>query len=92
MEFIFELIFEIILEGIFGLTIKNPKLEIWFKTLIFMVITEIIPALMLVSGISAIRREDIGGGVAIIVMGVVLGIGFLVAVIYNHKRGWKQDP
>jgi len=45
---------------------------------------------MLVSGISAIRRESIDGGAVIIVMGVALGIGFIVGAVYGHKRDWKQ--
>ncbi len=90
MDFICELIFEIILEGFFGVTVHNPKLKTWTRTVIFLVVAEIIPALMLVSGISAILRGDIGGGVVIIALGVALAIGFIAGAVYGHKRDWKQ--
>lgn len=91
MEFIFELIFEIILEGFFGVTVHNPKLKTWIKTVIFLVVAEIIPALMLVSGISAILRDDVGSGVFIIALGAALTAGFVAGAVYGHRRDWKQE-
>ena len=33
MDFLFELLFEVVLEGVFHLTIGNPKVKNWIKTL-----------------------------------------------------------
>ncbi len=90
MEFLYELIFEIILEGIFQVTIKNPKAKTWFKTVFFLVLTELIAVLMLICGISVIRSGNTEGGIVILIMCVCLAAGFAVAAFCGHKREWKQ--
>ena len=90
MEFVYELIFEIILEGIFGLTVKNPKVKTWTKTLFFLLFSQLIAVFILYSGFSALQRGNTDGGIAIVVMGVALIVGFAAGAIYGHKRDWKQ--
>lgn len=90
MDFLGELIFEIILESFFGITIRNENVKTWTKTIIFLVISAVIPVLMLISGIGAIGRGNVGGGVVILVMSAVLELIFVAGAIYSHKRGWKQ--
>ena len=90
MEFLFELIFEIILEGIFGLTVKNPKVKTWVKTLVFLLLTESMAGFFLWVSYKAPAAEP-GGDIVCRVIAMALGTGFLIAAIYGHKRGWKQD-
>ena len=90
MEFLFELIFEIILEGIFGLTVKNPKVKTWVKTLVFLLLGEAVAGLFLWISYVAPEAEP-GGDIVCRVIAIAVGVGFLIAAIYGHKRGWKQD-
>ena len=90
MDFLCDLIFEIILEGLFGITVKNPKLKTWTKTAFFLLFSELIAAWILFSGISAWQRDNIEGGIVISLMGAALAIGFAAGAAYGHKRDWKQ--
>ena len=90
MDFIFELIFELVLEGIFGLTIHNPKVKTWVKTLVFLVISELLPALLLWISFS-VPADEPGGDLVVRIISVALAIGFLIAAIYGHRRDWKQE-
>lgn len=90
MDTLVGVIVEMILEGFFGVTIRNPELKIWTKTIVSLVISAVIPVLMVISGVSAIGRGNVDGGVPILVMAAVLETIFVLGTIYNHKRGWKQ--
>ena len=90
MDFVGELIFEIILEGLFGLTVKNPKVKTWTKTAIFLLFSELIAAGLLFCGVKALYKDNTDGGIVVIVMSAVLAIGFIAGAIYGHKRDWKQ--
>ena len=90
MDTIVGVIVETLLEGVLGITIRNPEIRIRTKTVVALIISQVIPGLMLVSGISAILRNNISGGVVILVMAVALSALFVAGVITNHKRGWKQ--
>ncbi len=90
MEFIAELIFEVILEGVFGLTIGNPKVKTWTKTIIYFLITQAITALMVLSSVHCLQEGNTGGYV-IAGLAVVWGIGMLIATVYSHKRNWKKE-
>ena len=91
MDFLFELIFEIILEGIFGLTVKNPKVKNWVKTLVFLLMSEAFAGFILWLSYNAPTAEP-GGDIVCRIVAIALGAGFFLAAIYSHKRGWKQDP
>lgn len=66
---------------------KDEKL--WKKTAFFLVISQVIPVLMVISGVSAIRRGSVGG-IAILILGAVVSVGFVAGAVYGHKRGWKK--
>lgn len=91
MEFLCELIFEIILEGVFGLTVKNPKVKTWVKTAFFVLFSEMVAGLIGWFSYQAYKNGNNSGGVGGVIIAVVLGIGFLAGAVYGHKRDWKQD-
>lgn len=91
MEFICELIFEIILEGFFGLTVENPKAKTWTKTVIFLLFAEGMSAFLIWIGTKTYLDGNTSGGVVCIIISVAMAIGFLIGAIYGHKRNWKQD-
>jgi hypothetical protein len=88
LELLYEFIFELILEGIFGLTVENPKVKTWFKTVVFLVIAEGIAITILVCGICTYCSGNTSGGIGMIAVASVLAIGFLIGCIYRHKKGW----
>ena len=90
MEFICELIFEIILEGIFGLTVKNPKVKTWTKTAVFLLFAEAIAGFLMWMSVNTYFAGNVAGGIVGGVIALGLGIGFLIGAIYGHKREWKQ--
>ena len=85
MEFFFEILFEAILEGIFGLTVKNPKAKNWIKTAVFLLISEAVAGLFL--WLSFVG--DVDGILVVRLIAIALGIGFLAMAIDGHKRNWK---
>lgn len=91
MEFLCELIFEIILEGIFGLTVRNPKVKTWAKTLFMVLFSETVAGLIGWSSYQAYKNGNVSGGIGGVIIAIVLGTGFLILSIYGHKRDWKQD-
>lgn len=90
MEFLYELVFEIILEGIFGATIENPKVKTWFKTMVYLIFAEGVAVLLGIASISMYRGGNTSGGIGCGIISALLGICFLVGGIYGHKRNWKQ--
>ena len=91
MDFICELIFDIILEGVFGITIKNPKLGVWTKTICFLLFSEAIASIGALAAIQAKRAGNLGGAVVCGITALGLGILFLFGAVYSHKRGWKGE-
>ena len=91
MEFLYELIFEVILEGIFGATIENPKVKTWFKTTVYLLIAEGVAILIGIASVSMYRNGNPSGAIVGGLIALALGIGFLIGAIYGHKRDWKQD-
>ena len=91
MDFLCELIFEIVLEGIFGVTVKNPKLKTWTKTVFFILFSQAIALWILYSGISALQRGNTDGGIAIVIMGIGLIVAFAIGTVYGHRKEWKQE-
>ena len=85
MEFFFEILFEVIPEGIFGLTVKNPKAKTWIKTAVFLLISEAVAGLFL--WLSFVG--DVDGILVVCLIAIALGIGFLAMAIDGHKRNWK---
>ena len=91
MEFICELIFEIILEGIFGVTVKNPKLKTWIKTAFFLLIAEGVAGLLIWLSVRTYLNGNVSGGIGSGTVSVLLAVGFAIAAVYGHKRDWKQN-
>ena len=84
MDFVFEFIFELVLEGVFGLTIQNPKLKTRLKTTSFLLFTGAIVAVV-------ICLAFLSANVLVGITGLVLAVLFLYVAVDGHKRGWKQD-
>ena len=91
MDFLCEFIFELILEGIFGVTVKNPSVKTWVKTTVYLLLAEGVTVLLGIAAVSMCRDGNTSGGIGCMVIAVLLGIGFLIGGIYGHKRNWKQD-
>ena len=91
MEFLCELIFELLLEGVFGLTVRNPKVKTWVKTVFMLLFTQTVAGLIGWFSVQAYLNGNTSGGIGGCVIAAGLGIGFLVVVVYGHKREWKQD-
>lgn len=90
MDFIFELIFELVLEGIFGLTIHNPKVKTWVKTVVFLLIMEAFAGFFLWLSYNNPEAEA-GGDIVCRVIAIVMGLAFLIMAIDAHRRNWKQE-
>lgn len=52
MGFLCEFIFELILEGIFGVTIKNPRVKTWVKTMVYLLLAEGVVVLLGIAAVS----------------------------------------
>ena len=91
MDFLYELIFEVILECVFGATIENPKVKTWFKTTMYLLLAEGAAILIGIASVSMYRTGNISYAIVCGVIALALGIGFLIGGIYGHKRDWKQD-
>jgi len=74
----------LVLEGIFGLTIKNPKLKTRLKTVIFLLVTGVIVAVVI-----WLAFHSANGLVGI--TGLALSALFICAAVEGHKRDWKQE-
>ena len=90
MGFLCEFIFELILEGIFGVTIKNPRVKTWVKTMVYLLLAEGVVVLLGIAAVSMCRDGNKSGGIVCMVIAALLGIGFLIGGIYGHKRKWEQ--
>ena len=87
MDFIFEFVLEVILEGVFAMTIKNPKVKTWVKTMVFLLISEAMAAVFLWISYAAPQE---GGAWVVRIIAIGLGLGFLVAAIHGHRTDWKK--
>ncbi len=91
MDFVFELIFEIVLEGIFGLTIHNPKAKAWVKTLVFVLITQLLAGFFAFLALSIPPQDgNISCNLICGAAALALSVGFLIMAVYGHRRDWKQ--
>ena len=90
MDFLMEFIFTAILEGIFGLTVKNPNVKLWVRTAVYLLMAETVAVLIGIAAVSMYRNGNTSGGIGTGVLAALLGIGFLLAGIYGHKRKWEQ--
>lgn len=90
MDIISEFIFEIVLEGIFGLTVENPNLKTWIKTTVFIVVSQFFTAVLVWMAID-VWRSDNNGWIIYTVIAAAWGIGTLIAAVYGHKRKWIQE-
>lgn len=87
MDFIFEFVLEVILEGVFVLTIKNPKVKTWVKTMVFLLISEAMAAFFLWISFAGPQEE---GAWVVRIIAIGLGLGFLIAAVHGHRIDWKQ--
>lgn len=90
MDFLMELIFAILLEGVFHLTVRNQKIKLWVRTAFFIMFTQILTALVAMGAVSLYSAGDrywyILAGLA-----AVWGISMLIATIYGHRKGWPKN-
>ena len=91
MDFICELIFEIVLEGFFGLTVENPKAKTWTKTVCFLLLAEGFAGAMVWLSVEACLEGNVSGGIVVGIIAAAWAVGSLVGAVYGHKRNWKQD-
>lgn len=84
MDAVFEFVFTMILEGIFGLTIKNPKLKTRIKTVIFLLFAGAVVTLIL--WLAAVSASVLVG-----IVGLAIAALFLYTAAEGHKRDWKQE-
>ena len=90
MQFIVEFLLEVILEGIFGLTVKNPKVKTWVKTAVFLILSEAVAGLFLWISYAAPAEAGQTGAWVCRGIAITLAIGFLIAAIHGHRNNWKQ--
>ena len=90
MDFFMELIFEILLEGVCHLTVKNQRIKLWVRTGFFIVFTQIFTVLF---AIGAVSLHSSGDGAWYVMAGLAAawGIGMLIAAIYGHRKGWPKN-
>ena len=91
MDFIVEFVFEIVLESILGLTVKNPKIKLWVRTLIWLLLAESVAVLLGVASVYMYRSGNTHGGIGCGIISALLAVGFLIGGIYGHRNNWKQD-
>ncbi len=90
MDFLMEFIFEVVLEGICELTVRNPKVKLWVRTAVFLLIAEAVPVVIGIAAASMYRNGNTSGGIVVIIICTALAIGFLIGGVYGHKRKWEQ--
>ena len=91
MEIIGEFIFEIVLEGIFGLTVENPKAKTWVKTMIVSLLFGVLLALFGFLAYIGLKGSDwflFGVGAILFLAFGALGVWLIP---HRHKDNWKQD-
>ena len=90
MDVIVEFIFEVVLECFLGLTVKNPKVKLWVRTLIYLLLAEGVAVLLGVASVYMYRGGNTDGGIGCGIISALLAIGFLIGGIYGHRNNWKQ--
>lgn len=93
MEFVFELLFEIIIEGTFDLG-TSKKVPMAFRILaliLFLALYMGIVGLLLIYGVDALRTNDSFGGCLCILVGLGIVFGFIFMIINRFlKVGVKE--
>ena len=83
-----EVIFEFILEVIFGVAFDDTRIKTWIKTGLFILLFGALTALFTFMSVSAYQKGNADGCVITAIMAAVLGIGGMIGAIYGHKRDW----
>lgn len=93
MEFVFELLFEIIIEGTLdiGTSKKVPMAFRILALIAFLVIYVGIAGLLLIYGVDAFRSDDALGGSLCIVVGLGIVFGGIYMIIRRFRRGQAQE-
>ncbi len=89
MEFVFELLFEIIIEGTLDLG-TSRKVPMAFRILAliaFLVLYVGIAGLLLFYGVDAFRSNDVFGGCLCVLVGLGIVIGCIYMIIKRFQRG-----
>lgn len=90
MEFIAEFFCEVILEGLFAVTVENPKVKTWVKTTVFLIVSQLLTAIIIAVALDARQYSPTGALIGGIIA-AAWGIGMLIAAICGHKKGWPQE-
>ena len=92
MDFLLELLFEGLLEGISALTIENQKVKTWVKTAVFVVLSQVVAGFAWFLALSVPPVDGNAGGNYICgAIALALTVGFLLAAVDGHNRDWKQQ-
>ena len=89
MDFLMELIITGLFEGANEGIIKSPKVKTWVKTVVMLLLSELLPVAFIILGVSVCQNGNAFGGTVIITICSALAIAFLIACILGHKRNWK---
>lgn len=87
IDFIIEFFLEVFLDVVFHLTVENPKLKTWIKTMFFLLTTEPLAGLFLWM---SFRITEWEGVLVCRIIALCFGLGLLVLAFFGHKRAWKQ--
>lgn len=90
MDFIAEFICEVILEGLFELTVNNPRIKLWIRTVIFVIFTQTLTVLFSIGAVSLYSSGE-GYWYIMAVIAAIWGIGMLIGTILCHKKGWPEN-
>lgn len=92
MEYVFELLFEIIIDGTFelGTSRKVPMVFRILALIAFLVLYVGIAGLLLVYGADAFRTDDIFGGFLCILVGLGVVFGGIFMIIKKIRK--SQNP
>lgn len=87
MDFIAELICEVILEGIFAVTVENPRVKTWIKTTVFLVFSQLFTGLFIWMTVDAWRDQN-NGWIIVGIIAAIWAIGTIIGAVRGHKRNW----
>lgn len=86
-----EVFLEFIIEGIFESVLKNSKAKRWMKTLVFLLLFECLPVLLLIVMAVDIFRFGIASSTMVgFICGALLALGILALGIYGHIKNWNM--
>lgn len=91
MEWLMELICEVVLEGILAGIIQSEKIKCWVKTLIMEIVCTAVASIGVIIVIFDFRGDFTNPGTWIfLATSLGLEILFNVGIVSSHKRSWRN--